>query len=119
MVAFRGRTYGCHLELTIDLIGGKWKGLILWHIGNKGVMRFGELSRLHPGLTGKMLAQQLRELENDGLVQRKAYPELPPKVEYRLTQMSTQLIPILDEMVEWAKRYIADETTKESSGENG
>jgi len=108
LVTFRERTYGCHLELTIDLIGGKWKGLILWNIGDRGVMRFGELSWIHPGITTKMLAQQLRELEADGLVERKVYPEVPPKVEYRLTSLSVGLLPLLDGMVDWAKRYIAD-----------
>ena len=93
MVIFRGRTYGCHLELTIELIGGKWEGLLLWNIGNKGVVRFGELSRLHPGLTTRMLAQQLRELEAGGLVLRKAYPVTTPKVEYRLTPSSLCLMP--------------------------
>lgn len=108
VVAFKGKEYGCHMELTLALIGGKWKSLLLWHIGQNGVMRFGELFRLHPRLTQKMLTQQLRELEADGLVKRTVYPQVPPKVEYRLTPLSEGLLPLLDGMIAWAKGYMAE-----------
>lgn len=108
MIAFKDKEYGCHMELTLDLIGGKWKSLLLWHIGQKGVMRFGELSRLHPRLTQKMLTQQLRELEADGLLERTVYPQVPPKVEYRLTRHSRSLIPLLDGMIGWGKGYLSE-----------
>ena len=103
MIAFKDKEYGCHMELTLDLIGGKWKSLLLWHIGQKGVMRFGELSRLHPRLTQKMLTQQLRELEADGLVLREAHAEMPPRVEYSLTERGRKLMPILEDLSVWAR----------------
>jgi DNA-binding HxlR family transcriptional regulator len=109
-VEFRGKSYGCHLEVTLDLIGGKWKSLLLWHLGQKGVMRFGALGRIHPKLTEKMLAQQLKELEADGLVSRKMYNQIPPKVEYSLTDRGRALGPVLDTMITWGKAYVGQES---------
>jgi len=106
MVEFRGRTFGCHLEVTLDLIGGKWKSLLLWHLGQEKVMRFGALSRIHPQLTQKMLTQQLRELESDGLITRQIYAQVPPKVEYSLTDLGRGLLPVLDTMVLWGENYV-------------
>jgi Predicted transcriptional regulators len=106
MIEFRGKEYQCHMELTLELIGGKWKLLILYKLGEKGVMRFNELGRLHPRLTQKMLAQQLKELEADGLVNRKSYNQVPPKVEYSLTERGAALLPILDEMCSWGRDYL-------------
>jgi len=111
MIAFRGESFGCEMEVTMKLIGGKWKALILWHLYQKDVMRFGELSRLHPGLTEKMLTQQLKELVSDGLVNRKVYLQVPPKVEYRLTERSQGLIPVFRGMIDWAKAYMKDEAS--------
>lgn len=108
-VEFRGKSYGCEMEVTLDLIGGKWKALLLWHLGQQAVMRFGALSRLHPGLTQKMLTQQLRELEADGLVVRRVYAEVPPKVEYSLTPRAAELMPVLEAMIGWGRRYMAAE----------
>lgn len=109
MVEFRGKSYGCHLEVTLELIGGKWKSLILWHLGQEGVLRFGSLSRIHPQLTQKMLTQQLRELEADGLVHRKVYAQVPPKVEYTLTEQGLKLGPVLDTLVRWGVDYVAEQ----------
>ncbi len=97
--------YNCPVEATLDVIGGKWKALILWHLkGN--IRRFGELRRLIPGITQKMLTQQLRELERDGLVRRVVYAEVPPKVEYSLTEQGESLHPVLDEMCNWGTKFI-------------
>lgn len=106
MINFRDKEYQCSMELTLDLIGGKWKSLLLWHLANNKVMRFSELNRLHPKLTQKMLTQQLRELERDGLISRKVYPQVPPKVEYSLTLLGEKLTPILGSLCDWGKYYL-------------
>ncbi len=105
MLEFNGREYNCPLEMTIDLIGGKWKVLILWNLSS-GVLRFGELKRLFPAATQKMLTQQLRDLETSGLVSRKVYPQVPPKVEYSLTDFGKTLMPVLREMNNWGSGYL-------------
>jgi DNA-binding HxlR family transcriptional regulator len=97
------------MEVTLAIIGGKWKLLLIYKLGEAGVMRFNELGRLHPRLTQKMLAQQLRELEADGLVNRKSYNQVPPKVEYSLTKRGAALLPILEGMIAWGKDYLKDE----------
>lgn len=109
MIEFRGREYQCHMELTLELIGGKWKLLLLYKLGENGVMRFNELGRLHPRLTQKMLAQQLKELEADRLVNRRSYNQVPPKVEYSLTELGASLLPMLEEMCAWGKGYLKEE----------
>ncbi len=88
--------------------------LILWHLGKQGTKRFGELKALIPGITQRMLVNQLRELEDDAIVHREVYPVVPPKVEYSLTEHGVQLMPILDAMYEWGKAYsgtLSDEVT--------
>jgi len=97
-------TYTCPVELTLKLIGGKWKVLILWHLKDN-TMRFGELKRMMPNITTKMLTQQLRELEMDELVHREVYPRVPPKVEYSLTKQGESLKPVLDSMCKWGLMY--------------
>ncbi len=99
------KTFYCEKELTIAVIGGKWKMLILWHLGKQGTKRFGELKSLMPGITQRMLVNQLRELEDDQIVHREVYPVVPPKVEYSLTEQGETLMPILDSMYEWGKNY--------------
>mgnify|MGYP001358325759 CR=1 FL=1 len=79
-----GKRYRCHFELTLQLIGGKWKPIILYHLALEGVQRFNELRRGMAGVTERMLTKQLRELEADGLVSRRVYPQVPPKVECRV-----------------------------------
>ncbi|TBL76490.1 winged helix-turn-helix transcriptional regulator [Paenibacillus thalictri] len=95
----------CEKELTLALIGGKWKLIILWHLGLEGTKRFSELKKLIPHITQKMLTNQLRELEEDHLVFRKIYPEVPPRVEYSLTDHGESLMPILKMMYNWGKDY--------------
>ncbi|MDO5401754.1 MAG: helix-turn-helix domain-containing protein [Eubacteriales bacterium] len=98
-------TFHCPVEATLDLIGGKYKALILWHlIGN--TLRFNELSKLIPQATPKMLTQQLRELEADKLISRTVYPVVPPKVEYSLSEFGKSIIPILDTMCKWGESYL-------------
>ncbi|MNI15567.1 HTH-type transcriptional activator HxlR [compost metagenome] len=95
----------CEKELTLAVIGGKWKLIILWHLGLEGTKRFSELKKLIPSITQKMLTNQLRELEEDQLVHRKVYAEVPPRVEYTLTPYGESLMPILQLMYSWGKDY--------------
>ncbi|OXM83621.1 winged helix-turn-helix transcriptional regulator [Paenibacillus rigui] len=95
----------CEKELTLAVIGGKWKLIILWHLGLEGTKRFSELKKLIPSITQKMLTNQLRELEEDLLVARKVYAEVPPRVEYSLTEYGESLMPILRLMYSWGKDY--------------
>lgn len=99
------KVFHCNVELTIDIIGGKWKPLIIHHIGNSGVIRYGELKRKIPSINERVLSRQLRELEEHELISRKVYDELPPKVEYSVTDIGKTLIPILNELGEWGKKY--------------
>jgi len=98
-------TYRCGVEVTLEIIGGKWKGVILWHLTHK-TLRFSQLRRRLPGVTQKMLTQQLRELERDGLVDRRVFAEVPPRVEYSLTEKGRTLTPLLELMCEWGKRHL-------------
>jgi DNA-binding HxlR family transcriptional regulator len=100
------KTFNCEKELTLSIIGGKWKMLIMWHLGKEGTKRFGELKSLIPGITQRMLVSQLRELEEDLIIHREVYPVVPPKVEYSLTERGESLMPILDAMYEWGKNYM-------------
>ncbi len=104
MIKFRNTEYHCPMELTLDLIGGKWKSLILWHLG-ENTLRFSELKKVLPKITQKMMTQQLRELEQDGLVKRFIYTQVPPKVEYSLTAAGKTLLPILTTMYQWGITY--------------
>lgn len=101
------KTYNCPVEATIDLIGGKYKAIILWHLIDK-TLRFNEIQKLLPKATSKMLTQQLRELENDGLICRVVYPVVPPKTEYSLSEFGKSIIPIITTMCDWGKDYLAD-----------
>jgi DNA-binding HxlR family transcriptional regulator len=95
---------GCPVESTLDVIGGKWKGVILYYLLD-GKKRFNELRRLMPGITQRMLSLQLSELENDGIVNREVFPEVPPKVEYSLTEFGKTLEPIIVQMKDWGEKY--------------
>ncbi|AYV67708.1 MULTISPECIES: winged helix-turn-helix transcriptional regulator [Niallia] len=106
MERMAGKEFNCEKELTLSIIGGKWKMLILWHLGKEGTKRFGELKALIPGITQRMLVNQLRELENDYIVKRVVYPVVPPKVEYSLTDEGKSLMPILDAMYSWGRNYM-------------
>ena len=92
----------CPVEAALDLIGGKWKAIILFRVMEE-TRRFNELRRLMPGLTQRMLTNQLRELERDGLINRKVYPEVPPKVEYSITEFGKTLAPVLLALKQWAE----------------
>ncbi|AXH08461.1 transcriptional regulator [Malaciobacter halophilus] len=98
------KKYNCFFQLATDIIGGKWKGMVLWAL-KKDVKRNGELMRLIPNISQKMLTQQLRELEEVGIVKRVVYPVVPPKVEYKLTKAGEKLIPILYQLHDWGKEY--------------
>ena len=97
--------YNCPVEATLDAIGGKWKVVILFWLRD-GVCRFGELRRRIPGVSERMLTQQLRELEDHGIVHREVYPVVPPKVEYSLTPYGQTLRPITELMCAWGKQHI-------------
>jgi DNA-binding HxlR family transcriptional regulator len=96
----------CPIEHTVDLIGHKWKVLILRNLMNNGTQRFNELNKGIEGISQKMLTQQLRQMETDGLIRRKIYPEVPPKVEYSLTELGQTLKPVLDAMSHWGTAHI-------------
>lgn len=95
----------CPVEATLELIGGKYKALILWHLSEQ-TLRFSELNKKIPSATAKMLTQQLRELENHELVHRQVYPVVPPKVEYSLTALGRSLLPVLAAMRDWGVDYL-------------
>ena len=95
----------CPVEVTVDLIDGKWKVMILYHLLD-GTKRFNELRRLMPNTTQRSMTNQLRELERDGLIERTVYAEVPPRVEYRLTELGRSLEPLLLYMLEWGNNYI-------------
>ncbi|MFC2946943.1 winged helix-turn-helix transcriptional regulator [Virgibacillus sediminis] len=95
--------FNCEKELTLSIISGKWKITMIYHLGKSGTMRFSELKKLFPKITHKVLTAQLRELEEDGIVRRRAFPEVPPRVEYSLTELGSSLMPIIDSMYFWGK----------------
>jgi len=97
----------CPVTYTQNLTAGRWKIIILWHL-SQGTKRFNELQRLLPGISKGILTRQLRELEVDQMVHREVYKEVPPKVEYSLTEKGVSFIPILDLMGEWGKKHYKD-----------
>jgi DNA-binding HxlR family transcriptional regulator len=101
----------CPVTTTLSVIGGKWKPIILFIILEEK-KRFGEIKKLIPAITQKMLTQQLRELEQDGIIHRKVYPVVPPKVEYSMTEYGKSLAPILRTMAEWGQRHIQESEKK-------
>jgi DNA-binding HxlR family transcriptional regulator len=96
------KTYHCALDVTMDYIGGKWKTVVLWYLINK-TMRFGEIKKQIPEITEKMLSIQLKGLEEDGLVKREVFPEVPLRVEYSLTEFGKTLIPVLEAIAKWGR----------------
>ncbi|TWT27035.1 helix-turn-helix domain-containing protein [Planomicrobium sp. CPCC 101110] len=98
--------FNCEKELTLSLISGKWKIVIIYHLATEGVLRFSDINRLLPKITHKVLTTQIRELEEDGIVHRKVFPEVPPRVEYSLTNLGESLMPIVLMMYEWGKENI-------------
>ena len=107
----RHSTYAhCPVEATLDIIGGKWKSILLFRV-LEGTRRFNELRRLQPSLTQRMLTNQLRELERDGLIARKIYAEVPPKVEYSITEFGKTLEPVLLALKQWAENHMLPRMT--------
>jgi Predicted transcriptional regulators len=106
--AMDDKKFICPLEFTLNIIGGKWKPLILWRLVNNKVMRYGEIKRSIKKVTHKVLSNQLKDLENDGIISRMEYPEIPPKVEYSLTEKGISLIPLLQDMVDWGNNNLYD-----------
>jgi len=99
------KSYHCPVEATIEVIGGKWKPLILWWLHQK-TYRFADLRRQIPGISEKMLIQHLRELEADGIVNRKVFSTVPPKVEYSLTDHGKSLKQALNAICDWGKKHM-------------
>jgi DNA-binding HxlR family transcriptional regulator len=106
----------CHVETAIAVIGGKWKPWILWHLYD-GVRRHGELRRLTPGITSKMLTQHLRELERDGIVQRKVFAQKLPKVEYSFSKYGRTLRPLLKKLCDWGMVHGERQSSMATQGE--
>ena len=101
-IRMNGHVYHCALDVTMDMVGGKWKTIVLWYL-RKDRKRFSELKKLIPGITEKMLSMQLRQLEKDGFVSRKVHAEVPPRVEYALTPHGKTLLPLLEEIARWGR----------------
>ena len=99
------KRYYCTMELTLQIIGGKWKPIIIHRLGSEGTLRFSAVKRSIPNITQKMLTQQLRELEADGIVHREVYPQVPPKVEYSLTGLGQSIMPVIMNLCDWGRKY--------------
>jgi DNA-binding HxlR family transcriptional regulator len=115
----QSHNFHCPIEATLSVLGGKWTPLVLWHLRDE-TLRFGELRRKIPNITKKMLSQRLQELEEEGVVHREAYAEVPPRVEYSLTDFGETLRPVLESMCAWGATYIdhAAEPRPESMDES-
>lgn len=116
MAVFRinDRVFDCPLQLTADLIRGKWKIMILIFL-RRGGKRYSELSQFLPKATHKMLSEQLRQLEDDGLIRREVHPTVPPRVYYSLTPDGEDLMPILSKMADWGMKYYTEDSSNISS----
>ena len=96
----RRKVYSCPVDVALDVLGGKWTIHVLWFL-SQGVQRFGQLRKSIPGITQKVLTRELRALEGHGVVRRRAYPQMPPRVEYSITPYGRTLDPLLDAMCDW------------------
>jgi DNA-binding HxlR family transcriptional regulator len=99
-----GMFFYCPVDLTLSVIGGRWKGLVFWNLRN-GTKRYGELKKILVGINDKMLTQVLRELEKADIVSRKVYEVIPPKVEYSLTKEGEKLLPVMQMMADWGEKF--------------
>jgi len=99
----------CPITATIDVIGGKWKPPIIWLLMREGTLRFGELNKIMPGIALKVLSRSLKELEAAGIVSRTVYPEVPPRVEYSLTEKGESLREIMQQLSDWSRKNILEE----------
>lgn len=111
----RDKLYHCPVDATQSVIGGKYKAIILHHLIEK-TLRFGELRRLVPQASNKVLIQQLRELEHDGIIHREVYPVVPLKTEYSLTDFGRTLLPIIAAMCDWGRKYMSDYLLENKGG---
>jgi DNA-binding HxlR family transcriptional regulator len=109
----KAKDSNCPAEFTLARIGGRWKIPLIFHL-MPGAKRFSELLRAMPGVTQKMLTQQLREMERDGLVRRKVFAQIPPKVEYSLTELGASLQPVVQAMCRWGEAHGEKRSVKES-----
>ena len=100
--------FHCALDVTMHYIGGKWKAVVLWYL-RKGKKRFGELKELIPDITDKMLSLQLKALEEDGLIKRTVFPEVPPRVEYEYTDAGKSIIPVIEAIAAWGRHKAQNE----------
>ncbi len=114
MLTINHQTYICSLDYAVSLIKGKWKAVIICHLNDQSY-RFLELQRKLPGISEKVLTEKLRELENDALVERVSYPEIPPRVEYRLTSLGLTLFAVLNDLQLWGENYIATRAEKSNN----
>lgn len=96
------KAYHCAMDVTMDYVGGKWKTAVLWYLRHQ-TLRFGELRKRMPDITEKMLSIQLKKLENDGLISREVFPEVPLRVEYSLTEFGRTMIPMLEAIAQWGR----------------
>ena len=117
MYRWNDKDYRCPIEVTIDVIGGKWRSLIIWHL-NREVLRFSEIQKIVSGISKKVLSEHLRDLEKNGFIERKVYPEVPPRVEYMMTPKGRKLGEVLDSMERWGRELLESEGRKidEDSG---
>ena len=99
----RRNDFVCEKELTLAIISGKYKVVIIWHLGHEGPLRYGQIFKFFPGISDRILTKQLRELEYDNIIGRKVFPVVPPKVEYHLTDLGNTILPIVDAMWMWGK----------------
>jgi DNA-binding HxlR family transcriptional regulator len=99
--------FQCPVEATLAVIGGKWKAVLIFHMMTDGAQRFAELRRKTRGISERILSRQLRELQYDGIVHREVFAEVPPRVEYSLTEYGESLRPVTEAMCQWGKRHMA------------
>ncbi|MGY4689137.1 winged helix-turn-helix transcriptional regulator [Salibacterium sp. K-3] len=104
----------CLVDDALSILTGKWKPIILLHLLQEGTQRFNELKRKMPGITQKMLTKQLRELEEEDIIERTIYPQVPPKVEYAVTEYGQSLEPILEAMHEWGRNHALHKRKKQA-----
>ena len=100
------KNYTSEIEITVEILSGKWIVLLLTHLGEEKVVRFNEFRKVFPDVSQKMLSQQLKKLEENKIIEKKIFNVIPPKVEYRLTEQGEKLVPLLDVMQEWGKDYL-------------
>lgn len=100
----KAKNYHCPIEAAMDIVGGKYKAIILYHLMD-ATLRYNEIQKEIPQATPKMLSQQLKELEADGIINRVLYPVVPPKTEYSLTELGKTLVPIIKDLCDWGEHY--------------